>query len=36
MEITGRSIFIIVRICGAELEVYEPLEEDKSQYPFWQ
>ena len=22
--------------CGAELEVYEPLEEDKSQYPFWQ
>ena len=22
--------------CGADLEVFEPLEEDKPQYPFWQ
>lgn len=21
--------------CGAEIEVYEPLEEDKPNYPYW-
>lgn len=21
--------------CGAEIEIYEPLDEDKEQFPFW-